>query len=167
VLLSSVLVSLVLTIVVGVLLKYLAGCVIVTSVLSVSVGGVITGYFLYTGSIGDEYRDTQKIMAFVLWSFVALFLLNMLCIINKIYLALEILDATVDVISDIAQLLLLPFFPLFLAILFLALWVIGILYIHASFGTLVSEPTPSELVGLTIHGQVISDMYMRYQEASS
>merc|ERR1719320_141999 len=54
VLLSSVLVSLVLTIVVGVLLKYLAGCVIVVSVLSVSVGGGITGYFLYTGSIGEE-----------------------------------------------------------------------------------------------------------------
>lgn len=164
-LLGSVFVSLVLTMVFGLLIKYLACCVIVVSVVTITVGGIGTGYFLFTES-GTQFGDTQRVFAYVIWFLVAVFLLLIFCMIQKIHLALEIIDAAVHVITDMMQLLCLPFLPMILGLVFMAFWMAGLLYIYASFGTLISVTSPPDLVGITIQGQYIDDTYQQYQRST-
>jgi len=163
ILLVSALVSLVLTILIGLLIKYVACCVVIISVSIVTLGGAATGYFLFTESLGADYGANQRIVAYIIWSLVVLFLIVICCLAQRIYLALEIIDAAVDVITDMVQLLFLPFLPMILGLAFISFWIVGLLYIHASFGTLESASTPSEVVGITIQGQYIDETYMQYQ----
>lgn len=79
----------------------------------------------------NDYGNTLKYVAFGLWVVGFLFLLFICCAWNALKVSIAIIETAADWFADTKRILLVPVFYLFVGIVVLFIWMVGMIGIHS------------------------------------
>lgn len=132
------------------LMRNMLGCIIWGGVLLIFLGGLLTAYFLFTSAADIKDPDTklmQQIIGGIIGALTVLFLIVIICLRDRIKIAIEVIKSAGRALTDVPMLVLTPFGPQFLAIAFIIVWMIATAHMF-SLAESYDEDTPYSLTQL-------------------
>lgn len=155
--------------------KCIRGCMVWLAILGLTVGGVVAGLSLLYYAKNQEDMDVigvenrtlaARIAGWVLIGFAALFFLVVIFLRKKISIALEIMGASSQALSQICSLIFYPIVPTILASGFGVYWVYGALMLFSvkDQGTMLLPSLYRSIPAFTnVEEVVVFDWNLRYQ----
>jgi len=133
------------------------GCIIWGGVALVVVGGLLTAYFLFTSA--DEIKDEdtklmQQIAGGVVGGLTLLFLIMIICLRDRIAIAIEVIKSAGRALADVPLLVLTPFAPQALAITFMMVWMLASAHMF-SMAQSVDKDTPQNIKDLASYNDSV------------
>lgn len=122
------------------LLKCFSGLIVWSVIFSMFIVLLVLGTSFYnqaqTKESAEDYIDYDSkegnlAIAYIIYALAAILFLGVLCLYDRIKLAIAIVKTTSDYVSDTRSIVLVPFVSLFVYLGFYALWISGFLYMYS------------------------------------
>jgi len=120
------------------LMRKMLKCIVWGGVTLIFVGGALCAYSLYTSAANIKDEDTrlmQQIAGGVIGGLTILFLIVVICLRDRIAIAIEVIKSAGRAMADVPMIVLTPFFPQLCAITFVMVWILATAHMFSMANT--------------------------------